>query len=106
VAGLRCHTWQELRRTSKLTVAISARSPTGCSARSATPRTWFRRHFVEPGTTSALVELDGESGVAVHGPECSPIAVFGFCVDESGLITATHVVVNPRELTRVPSAVA
>lgn len=61
-------------------------------------------NFVEPGTTSALVELDGESGVAVHGPDGSPIAVLGFCVDDSGLITATHVVVNPRKLARVPSA--
>lgn len=60
--------------------------------------------FVEPGTTFALVELGGEPGIAVHGPDGTPIAVFGFCVDDSGLIAATHVVVNPEKLARVPSA--
>ncbi|HTJ66282.1 MAG TPA: RNA polymerase sigma factor SigJ [Actinospica sp.] len=61
-------------------------------------------HFVEPGTTSSFVRLDGEAGIAVHGPDGAPIAVFGFCVDDGGLITATHVVVNPAKLTRVPAA--
>ncbi|MBR7827160.1 RNA polymerase sigma factor SigJ [Actinospica sp. MGRD01-02] len=62
------------------------------------------RNFVEPGTTMGFVELDGETGIVVHGPDGAPIAVFGFCVDDSGLICESHAVVTPEKLTRVPSA--
>lgn len=62
------------------------------------------RNFTEPGTTVGFVGLDGETGIVAHGPDGAPIAVFGFCVDDSGLICEAHAVVTPEKLRRVPSA--
>ena len=64
------------------------------------------KRFFVPGSAAVLVTVNGEPGVAVYAPDGMPIGIIGFCVEDSGLITATHVVVNPEKLTRVrPAAV-
>jgi len=59
------------------------------------------KRFLVPGVTSRLVEVNGETGLAMYDPDGTPLGVLAFCVDDSGLITQTQVVVNPEKLTRI-----
>jgi len=61
------------------------------------------RYFV-PAMTSALVDVNGELGLAFYQADGTPAGVLAFCVDDRGLITEMHVVVNPEKLARVRAA--
>ena len=57
--------------------------------------------LLTPEMRTRFVEVNGEPGIAIHGPDGRAAAVFAFCVDDSGLITETQIVVNPEKLARV-----
>ena len=60
----------------------------------------LREKYFLPGSTAALVEVNGEPGIAFYYPDGSPGGVLAVCV-EDGKITESHIVVNPEKLGRV-----
>lgn len=57
--------------------------------------------YFTPGTSVAVVEVNGEPGLALYYPDGTAGAVLALCIAD-GLITAAHIVVNPEKLRRVP----
>jgi RNA polymerase sigma-70 factor (ECF subfamily) len=60
----------------------------------------LREKYLLPGSTAALVEVNGEPGIAFYYPDGSPGGILAVCV-EDGKITESHIVVNPEKLGRV-----
>ena len=61
----------------------------------------IERFLVLPDLAIRFVDVNGDPGLAIHQADGTPIAVLGFCVDDSGLITDTQVMVNPQKLARI-----
>ena len=59
--------------------------------------------YFTPGTTIALVEVNGEPGLVLYYPDGSAGAVLALCVQD-GLINESYIVVNPEKLGRVRHA--
>ena len=61
--------------------------------------------YWEPGSVIDLVDVNGDPGMALFGPDGAPVGVIGFGVVD-GLITETYVVVNPEKLKHVKRSAA
>ena len=60
--------------------------------------------FYDPGTITAFVDVNGELGIAFYTPEGTAYGALSLCVDDSGRITESYIVINPEKLTRVAAA--
>lgn len=59
--------------------------------------------YFTPGMIVTLAQVNGEPGLVFSHPDGAPGAVLGLSV-ENGLITESHIIVNPDKLRRVPTA--
>jgi RNA polymerase sigma-70 factor, ECF subfamily len=59
------------------------------------------KRFYEPSTITALVEVNGEPGLALYSPEGTAYATLAFSVDDEGRITESYIVLNPEKLARI-----
>ena len=59
--------------------------------------------YFTPDMIVALAQVGGEPGLVLGYPDGTPGAVIAFCIAD-GLITESHIVVNPHKLRHVPAA--
>ena len=57
--------------------------------------------FYAPDTITALVDVNGELGIAFYTPGGTAYGALSLCADDDGRITESYIVINPEKLARV-----